>query len=489
MVDESLSKNSFNKKAAKSLFFTLLSSKFALVISFLSFFVLSALLSVEDFGVYAMLYSLVSIFSLFKDLGLKEATVQADEISEIQLSTLFWVQCFLGVVLFLTISLCSPLFLRFYNLEGGELNTLIFLLGFNILIQSLSLQHYALLLKNLEFKKIALLNISANGISLLIGIYFALNSQGYWALVYKLLSHTLILSLGYVVFSQWKPLFVFDLKGVQKFIKFGLNLFAGNIIQNVSSNNLSQIFIGKYLGVDFVGLFNRADTLLTLPSKSLNQSFKLVGLSTLKKLRDDPIKYERFYLTLMKVLSSMTIPIVLFIIFFTNSIIVNSIGEKWLSLAPIVKGLGLMGICKASSFAVPLLNITSLQPHKVRNIAIINLIVNLLTVLFFVRFGLIELVIALSVVRFIAKICFSIYSTNGTCVGFFKLLSTYTRPILFSIVSIVFFSLVSSVEYFSDKTQFYVATSAYFLIYAILLFIFENETIKTAYNLIMRKKL
>src|SRR5690349_19052644 len=64
-----------------------------------SVMVLARLLSPKDFGLVGMVTVVTGAFNLFKDAGLSVVTVQREDITDDQISTLFWVNIGVGFLL------------------------------------------------------------------------------------------------------------------------------------------------------------------------------------------------------------------------------------------------------------------------------------------------------------------------------------------------------------------------------------------------------
>ena len=61
-----------------------------------SVIVLARLLTPQDFGLLAMVLSVMGFFRVFNEAGLSTATVQKEEITHAQVSNLFWTNVALG---------------------------------------------------------------------------------------------------------------------------------------------------------------------------------------------------------------------------------------------------------------------------------------------------------------------------------------------------------------------------------------------------------
>src|SRR6201988_3200109 len=71
-----------------------------------SLMVLARLLGPKDFGLVGMVTAFTGVLGLFRDFGLSSAAVQRTTVTEEQISTLFWINIFVGAVLtFLAIAL------------------------------------------------------------------------------------------------------------------------------------------------------------------------------------------------------------------------------------------------------------------------------------------------------------------------------------------------------------------------------------------------
>src|SRR5262245_37056067 len=61
--------------------------------------IIARLLDTKDFGVVTMAAAATGFFQIFSDFGLSLVTVQRAEITEKQLTALFWINCGIGLLL------------------------------------------------------------------------------------------------------------------------------------------------------------------------------------------------------------------------------------------------------------------------------------------------------------------------------------------------------------------------------------------------------
>src|ERR1041385_6776123 len=101
--------------------------------------VMAGLLSPTDYGLIGMVAFFTNFVAMFKDLGLSVATIQKAEVTNDQVSTLFWLNVAFSIgITVLTVAL-SPLIAWFYGDSRLMAVTAVTAIGF--LIGGLTVQH------------------------------------------------------------------------------------------------------------------------------------------------------------------------------------------------------------------------------------------------------------------------------------------------------------------------------------------------------------
>ena len=105
----------FNKQVVRSLTVTICAQALKFFIGLGVTMVMARLLTPKDYGLVGMVGVVTGFVAVFRDGGLSVATVQRAEITEAQLSTLFWINTALGFATALVVMLLSPFVAWFYN--------------------------------------------------------------------------------------------------------------------------------------------------------------------------------------------------------------------------------------------------------------------------------------------------------------------------------------------------------------------------------------
>lgn len=301
-------------------------------------FILARILVPEDFGLVAMVSALTGFFSLFTDLGLTDATVQSEKLNHEQVSTLFWVNVTFSFSIFLLISSLSPAVAWFY--KEPRLTAITIVSSLSFILAGISTQHIALIRRNMRFVQVAVLEISGATVSIVTAIILAKSGWGYWALIVRPLILSIVISTGAWIVCQWRPGLPVKGSGVRPMIGFGANTM-GFYIVNYFARNMDKMLIGWRSGATMLGFYSRAYYLFIAPISQFCIPLQNVAVSTLTKLRNEPVKYCRYYLNALSILALVSFPVSIFMAAEGKDLILILLGPQWGPAANIFSVLGL----------------------------------------------------------------------------------------------------------------------------------------------------
>ncbi|MDG1954092.1 MAG: oligosaccharide flippase family protein [Polaribacter sp.] len=228
-----------------------------MILQLVSIPILARYVSVQDFGVFAIISAYIGFFQKIKDGGLSLAALQAPTISSSQEKALNTLNVLLGVFFFLISVVLCDYFISFYKLTIDKY--LIFILLLSILTSSLSIQGDAKLRRNLNFIYLAKADIFIYVISIFISISMAILDYG----ILALLSITFIQPIlkFITVISKFRIGFNFKFKEIHGFVKFGFTLLAKEILVYIDNFSYSLILGVGGGSKDVIGRLNRSNSL------------------------------------------------------------------------------------------------------------------------------------------------------------------------------------------------------------------------------------
>jgi PST family polysaccharide transporter len=317
---------------------SLIARGLALIIQFFSVVVLARLLSPDDFGIYTMATVFTSIFFVFQDVGLTDATIQAPSLNHETLSTLFWINSGIGLIIAIIICALSPVAVLFF--KKPELKLILFVSSTAFIFWGISVQHLALLKRKLKFTEASIISVTSYFLGTLASIIGAMSGMRYWSLVLRDIVSALFVFILTWIYCKWRPGLPHQSSEVNKLVKFGLNS-VGFYIVNYFSNYMDKAIIGKKFGSEPLGFYSRAYYIAVTPSSFMSQSLFHVAVSTLSKLREDQKKFQSYYHNALSLISFVGMPFSAFIVVLNKELVYILLGKQWAPTAGLFAILGI----------------------------------------------------------------------------------------------------------------------------------------------------
>ena len=255
---------SFKQEAVTGIEWNGLSTLLTSAFQILQVSILSNFLSPTAFGIMAMAMVVIGFAQAFNDIGVSNAIIQRQDTTIEKLSSLYWLQIGLGCILFIFILLITPMTARFFS--EPALTGVMMLTSLTFLVAPVGQIFQILMQKELEFKKLALIDISSSSVSLVMAVVTAYLGFGVMALVWGQLAYYVLRSILFFIvgWKRWRIKFHFRRSDLKGFLSFGLYQVGERSVTFFAINVLNLI-IGKFLGADMLGLYSMAYQLIITP--------------------------------------------------------------------------------------------------------------------------------------------------------------------------------------------------------------------------------
>lgn len=380
--------------------------------NFIVTLILARLLTPADFGLVSMAMVLNAILDFFVDFGFSSAIIRKDKITEVEISTVFWLNIAIGGICTLLVFSCAPVFAWFY--EMPKLENVVRVTSWSFFISSLGTLQTAIFQRSLNFRapfKAKLISSIASGI---LGIVLALCGFGVWALVFSNLSGWMLYSGTIWLISTWRPKFIFKPRNVGDMVSFGWKVTLSTLINRVFKQ-MDTLIIGKIYSAASLGLFNRAQSLNYLVIDYSFSSIRSVMLPALSKLQNDNEALCYSMLKLLNVISFLTFLFAGLMYLCADDLIILLYGSQWEGAIEIFQILGLFSI----SMCLPVVFDTVMTVANRMNMYLWSSILRSSMLIFAIPFGLYygltAYVWAISIIG-ILKLIVTLFTTRS-CIG------------------------------------------------------------------------
>lgn len=424
--------NDFKQKTIRGGFAKICAQAANFLLRIGSLMVLGRLLEPRDFGLVGMVTAIIGVLNLFKDFGLSTATVQRANVTEEQLSTLFWVNLLVGAILGLLAFAIAPVVTGFYHEPRLFAVTAVMAAGF--LFNAAGVQHGAILQRQLRFTASAIIEIIALAVGVVVGIGMALKGYGYWALVVMTIVSPFVSTLCSWFVTGWIPGMPRRGVGIRSMLRFGGTITLTGLIVYLAYN-LEKILLGRYWGAEALGVYGRAYQLVNIPTENLNSAAGGVAFATLSRVRGDLTRFKSYFLKGYSLVLALTIPITIVSALFADDLILVLLGPKWNGTATVFRLLAPTILIFAMINPLAWLLFSLGMVGRSLKVALVLAPLVILGYVIGLPYGPKGVAFAYSAVMALWVLPHIAWGVHGTVVSFWDILQTLGRPLFSGIAA------------------------------------------------------
>jgi O-antigen/teichoic acid export membrane protein len=326
--------NSLKKKAINGIAWSLFDKIINQAGNFVLLIYLSRVLSPSDFGLIAMLAIFLAIAQSLIDSGFSQALIQkSDNVTENDLSTVFYVNLAISILLYCLLYTTAPLIASFYS--QPELIDLTRVLFIVVIINAVTLVPRAKLLIAVNFKSQSLINSAAMLVSAGVAVYMINDGYGYWSLVGLNVTKAFTTAFLLIVFSKWQPSWLFSITSFKNLFSFGSNLLIAGLVAT-TVQNLYSVLIGRNFNALQLGYFQQGFNYTNILSTTLSSIIQGVTYPIMTSIQEDKERLVQVYIKVMGIVTLVTFPVFVGFAAVSEEFVLLFLGEKWLPIIPIL---------------------------------------------------------------------------------------------------------------------------------------------------------
>jgi teichuronic acid exporter len=310
-------------------------------VQFIITMILARLLTPTDYGTVGLLSIFFGVAGVFISSGFSSALIQRQEISDVDLSSVFYFNA--GIALLFSLLLCAvaPWIAAFYNMP--VLTPLTRLMAASLFIGAFGSIQSTLLTKSLNFRRLCIISLATMAVSGSVAVILAWRNYGVWSLAISTVAGTCITTLLLWVLSSWRPRFVFSVTAVRSLFRFGGFLLISGLLDTLF-NRLNTLVIGKFYSPQDLGYYSRADGAQQLPASLLSSIISRVTFPIFSAAQNDKELLRAGLQKAIAVVMMLNIPIMLGMAVTARLLVLVLFGEQWLPCVQYLQILCLGGI-------------------------------------------------------------------------------------------------------------------------------------------------
>ena len=296
------------------------------IFTLLVFILLARLLDPKDFGIIAFARLFIDYLNSFSGQGLDMAVIQRKEITNQHLNSAFWINNLMATIFGLLLYVMAP-YIESYFSESGVTNVLrvlIMVFLFNSLIRI----QVSILLRNYQFKQLAISGLASSIGGGGVGIVMALMGYGVWSLVFQQVSSMVISVLLIWNASNWRPSLTFSVKAAKELYAFAIKAFYDQQL-TFASKRIDEVLIAFFLGVTMLGYYSVAKRIFETAIELIYAVPSKVLIAVFSKAQDDIPFIINETRRIGILLAAISFPIFVLASVANQEIVLFLFGEKW----------------------------------------------------------------------------------------------------------------------------------------------------------------
>jgi PST family polysaccharide transporter len=373
--------------------------------------VIARVLTPQDYGLAAvvlMTNEFANVFTLRAGIGGKLVQAKEEDLA-VLCNTAYWLNWILCGSLFVIQCLAAYPIAWFY--KDNQLILPICYAALVYLILPIFAINIALIDRENRFHITALCNTLQSLIGNLLCVIFALMGMGMWSMI---LPMTITMIIWVIVTHRnqsWRPKASFTLKRWQEIVNFGKNVLGYELLDKLRAN-LDYLLVGRFLGVEALGLYYFAF------NAGLGISLNVINVVTwplypyLCAARDDFQQFKSKYFSSLKTIALAITPLVIIQSSLAPLYVPIIYSEKWIPAIPILIIICLSALPRPFANAAAML-FQSLDKTSI-NLKWSLIFTTLFTISLFIgmQWGIIGVAAAVLISHVVALPIFSIWATK-----------------------------------------------------------------------------
>lgn len=316
---------SHRELAVSGVYWMMMVSVANMVLKFLIIVVLSRLLTSYEFGIVAAVQIVITFADIFWMMGVGPAIVQKKILTEDDIITGNILNIAFGLCIYVVILLSSHFIAEFVGIEDVSM---LKILSIVFVIHSLSGVSESLLQKDMNFKSIGIINVTALLLYGVMATLFSLFNFGAWSLVIAQIIQVSVKS----ILTIWKrPVRIslrFRIESAKSLLNFGTGFTLSRIFNNIA-NQGDYFVVNKTLGSAALGYYNRAYQLLMVPTEVIGTVLDKVLFPLLSRFQDKNEKLSYVFLNITSLVALIACPITVISLLIGEDLVQIVLGSNW----------------------------------------------------------------------------------------------------------------------------------------------------------------
>lgn len=287
--------------------------------------VLSRILEPSEIGLAALATTVTAFANVFLNSGLSAFVVHTSQITQTQLSAVFWINALMALTLAAAVAtLATPIAAA---LGSPDLTPLLLVSSFSLLV-GLGAVHLGMLERAFRFQIVAVIDAIATVVGQGTAIILAVSGVGAVSIVIGAVLVQAFQSSAYWMATRWRPSPRLGWPAISEVLRYSLHVTAFNAI-NYWSRNLDNLIVGADGQTAILGQYTRSYQLMTLPVNLIGNTVGRMVLPAISELYRESLNAGSRWFDYALASAAAGVPIAAVIVTMPEVVFDTVLGPGW----------------------------------------------------------------------------------------------------------------------------------------------------------------
>lgn len=303
------------------------------VVEIVSFSIMSRLLTKEDFGYYAVIMAIVSVFASFSETGIGSAIIQQKKLTKSYVDNAFSLSLIFGLGISLLLFFSSGIVAN--AVADDSMTKPLMVMSVTLLLNCLTSVFTSLMHRRLEFLRVGNIQLVSLVVTTVVAICLARKGYGYYAIMTKAVLHSVLIFAASFYLCKTRFGLAIQLKEFKSIFKFSGWLMASVVLRNLA-HQVDKLLMPRLLSINALGAYNRPKDFIEQISSKLNGIFDTAMFPVLSSIQEETEKLQRAFRQSLFHLNLFAILLTLCLAVNSKLIIRVFLGSEWLDLVSVM---------------------------------------------------------------------------------------------------------------------------------------------------------
>jgi len=267
--------------------------------------IIAKYLTVEDFGAVALAMTVVIFAQLLSDAGIARSLIRQKKIRDEEWNTVYWFLVVVGVIMSLIMLGLAPF--AAWAFQAPETEALINALAIVPFVLALTAVPGARMERDEQFPQLAIIQLIAAIVGLVLAVWFAISGAGAWALIAQQIALAVVRFALVTVMTEYTYGLPRRFMDIMHHMRFGRDSI-GVAFLFTGQRQLPVVLIGYFLGQAPLGLYSMGQRILNIPFMALTAPVSQVTYVRMTKLQNTQGAVASVFITMVRILSIIVFP-------------------------------------------------------------------------------------------------------------------------------------------------------------------------------------